>query len=113
MPPALFLPLIPLIGVLLYAFILFDRLLRTEYQEFRNAWNADGRPVGFFWRAPECDRFTSNLARVRLSLAWLFRTPSWISASPALSTQLRRHRWAVFIWNVGLLIWFVFFLRLT
>jgi hypothetical protein len=109
----MFLPLVPLVGILLYAFVLFDRLLLTEYHQFRDVWEADGRPAGLFWRAPECNRFFSHLARARLSFAWLFRTPNWVSASPALAAQLQRQRWAVLIWNVGLLIWFVFFLRLT
>ena len=113
MPAAILLPLVPLILILLYAFVLFDRLLRSEYLQHRKAWDADGRPAGFFWRAPECDFFTSHLACSRLALAWLFRSPPWVVASPALKTQLRQQRWAVAIWNLGVLIWFVLFLRFT
>ena len=113
MPLVIILPLLPLIAVLLYAFILFDRLLRSEYQHHRNLWEADGRPAGFFWHAPECEFITSHLVRSRLVFSWLFRTPSWIMGSPEFTKQLRNHRWAVLLWNVGVLVWAVFFWRLT
>jgi len=46
----LLIPLLPLVLVLLYGFVLFDRLLRPEYETHRQSWEADGRPSGFFWR---------------------------------------------------------------
>jgi hypothetical protein len=90
--------------------VLFDRLLRAEYEQHRPAWETDGRPAGFFWRAQECDFLFSKLAKMRLTLVWLFRTPAWVEMSPVLVTVLRRHRIAVLIWNIGVLIWFFFFL---
>jgi hypothetical protein len=102
--------LVPLVVVLLYAFVLFDRLLRAEYEQHRPAWETDGRPAGFFWRAQESGFFLSKLAVIRLSFAWLFRTPAWVASSPALVTMLRRHRYAVLVWNIGVLVWFVIFL---
>jgi len=110
MPFLIAILLVPLIGVLLYAFVLFDRLLRAEYEQHRPAWEIDGRPAGFFWRAQECDFLFSKLAKMRLTLVWLFRTPAWVASSPDLVAMLRRHRIAVLIWNVGVLIWFVLFL---
>jgi hypothetical protein len=115
MPVTLFLPLFPLVMVLLYGFVLFDRLLRAEYEGHRQIWEADGRPRGFFWRPAESSSFDilSQVARLRLNFAWLFRTPSWIAESPLYKVSLRKHRLAVLIWNVGVLVWFVFFLRYT
>src|SRR5436190_21584352 len=104
--------LIPLIALLFYAFVMFDRLLRAEYQQHRPVWETDGRPVGFFWRAQESGLLTGHIARARLTFAWLFRTPAWIAGSPALVTMLRRLRFAVLIWNVGVLVWFAIFLTL-
>jgi hypothetical protein len=113
MPAALLIPLVPLVAVLLYAFVLFDRLLRAEYELHRAVWEADGKPAGFFWRPAECGWFNllSHLARLRLTMSWLFRTPLWVAESPALKACLIRHRLAVLIWNVGVLIWFVVLLR--
>jgi hypothetical protein len=92
-----------LIADLFYSFAVFDRLLRAEYELHRPEWERDGRPAGFFWRAPECDFMTSAFARTRLLFSWLFTTPDWISDSPKLAALLRRQRLAVLIWNVGML----------
>ena len=101
--------LVPLIAVLFYSFVLFDRLLRTEYEQYRPAWEADGSASGFFWRARECRLFRSDLARLRLSLSWLFRTPAWVTNSSSGSATLRRLRLGVLVWNVGILLVFIAF----
>ena len=112
MPLVLLIPLLPLALVLLYGFVLFDRLLRAEYETRRQTWEADGRPRGFFWHPVENSPFDllGQLARVRLSLVWLFRTPAWITESPSHRVSLRRHRVAVLVWNVGVLVWMAFFI---
>jgi hypothetical protein len=98
------LALLTLVVVLLYGFVAFDRLVRAEYLQFRSDWERDGRPAGFFWRASECDFISSGLAKLTLSFAWLFRTPRWIAGSPELLAHLRRQRFAILIWNFGILI---------
>jgi hypothetical protein len=110
MPFLLVVLLLPLIAVLFYAFVCFDRLVRAQYAQHRSSWEADGRPAGFFWRTKECTFLGSNMARIRLSFAWLFRTPAWVLGSSELLRTLTRHRIAALVWNAGLLIWFVVFL---
>jgi hypothetical protein len=100
--------LVSLLGVLLYAFLLFDRLVRAEYEQHRPMWEADGRPAGFFWSAKECG-YLSHYTRIRLSFAWLFRTPAWVANAPPMVATLRRLRFAVLAWNVGFLSWFASF----
>jgi hypothetical protein len=95
--------LIPLLGILFYAFYLLDRLIRTEYEQYRSAWEADGKPC-FFAQFDECN-FWSSFVGKRIALVWLFRTPDWIRKSPDLMRILKRFRYAVLIWNVGILIW--------
>ena len=109
MPSLIGLPLLPLIAALMYAFVLFDRLVRAHYENHRDDWEKTGRPAGFFWRAVECHSYRSHLARARLSLVWLLRTPAWIAHSPALAVTLRRLRLAVVTWNVGILTWLAAF----
>jgi hypothetical protein len=89
--------------VLLYAFAMFDHLVRAEYEQERQAWEADGRPRGFFWSAPECTWARSAWARSRLSFVWLFETPPWAATSAACRGQLRRLRICVLVWNVTVL----------
>jgi hypothetical protein len=103
------LPMLPLMIVLLYGFISFDRLLRLEHDQNYAAWDQDGRPAGFFWRTRECSWIRSYVARNRLSFRWLFRTPSWVSQSAASVLALRRFRLAVLIWNVGGILWVVIY----
>ena len=61
---------------------------RSEHALHRQSWIEDGRPAGFFWRAAESDLFISQLARVRLSISWLFVTPVWIGESQELKSML-------------------------
>jgi len=109
MPLAVIISAIPFVCVLYYAFALFDRLLRAEYQEHRQIWEADGRPSGFFWRAQECDFLRSQLSRMRLSALWLCRTPEWIAGSESLTICLRRLRQVLLIWCAGMLFWVILF----
>jgi hypothetical protein len=104
---AISITLVVAIPVLLYAFAMFDRLVRAEYEEHRSAWEGDGRPLGFFWHAPECTLFRSHRARYRLSFVWLFTTPAWVAPSVVYREWLRRLRICVLAWNVIILGLFV------
>ena len=107
------LPMLPLVIVLLYGFISFDRLLRLEHDQNYAAWDQDGRPAGFFWRTRECSWISSYVARNRLSFRWLFRTPAWISDSPACARALRQFRLAVLVWNTGVVLWAVIYFSVS
>lgn len=90
-------------AVSIYSFATFDRLVKAEYELHREAWTADGRPRGFFWRAPECTWFDSSMALHRLVLSWLFTTPAWAAQSSRHRALLRRLRISVFAWNIALI----------
>jgi len=105
--------MLPFVGVLLYGFVAFDRLLRIEYKENRSTWEIDGKPVGFFWGPRECSWIRSGTARGRLSFIWLFRTPPWVSHSFTAVKALRHFRLAVLIWNVGVLLSLLVFLSMS
>lgn len=100
-----FIPLLLLVaaGVLIYSFATFDRLVRAEYDLHREAWTADGRPRGFFWRAPECTWFDSSVALHRVTLVWLFTTPAWAAESGTHRALLRRLRLLVLVWNAAVI----------
>jgi hypothetical protein len=100
---AIAITLIVAISALLYSFAMFDRLVRAEYAQERSAWEADGRPRGFFWHAPECTWFRSAWATNRLSFVWLFRTPTWAATSTIYGGWLRRLRLCVLAFNVTIL----------
>ena len=64
--------------VVVYSMWLFDCLVKWEYEHHRERWEQDGKPDGFFWRAKECSRWSSDLAKKRVQLSWLFEAPEWI-----------------------------------
>src|SRR5713101_1942743 len=60
-------------ALLLPAFVTFDRLVKREHDLFADAWEADGRPHGIFWRPeilfrPSLRLFRSGLATNRCML---------------------------------------------
>jgi hypothetical protein len=87
-------------AVVLYSFAMFDRLVRAQYELYREAWLADGRPRGFFWRAPECTWVRSAWSRNRLTFVWLFKTPVWATEPGRCRQYLSRLRLSVLVWNV-------------
>ena len=93
--------------LLLYGFYLFDRLVKTEHAQNPAAWEADGKPNGFFWRAPERTMFGSDLARTRASMSWVFVTPEWIKDLPDSIVLLRRFRFCILGWNILVIVVFL------
>ena len=85
---------------LLSLFLTFDNVVRFEYTKYREAWEADGRPHGFLWRAPECTLFRSTWATHRLTLAWLFKTPFWVSESSVCKKNLVHFRIYFIAWHI-------------
>ena len=86
--------------LLLYMFILFDRIVAAGYAQDRLAWESAGKPRGFFWSKPECSYIGSSLARNRLSLVWLFKNPVWAAENSACRNWLKRLRICALVWNI-------------
>jgi hypothetical protein len=53
----------------------FDQLVRYQYMHHRARWEADGRPRGVFWSAPEAVRSEEDF----LCYSWFWQTPDWIA----------------------------------
>jgi len=66
----------------------FDKIVRQEYTIYRQNWEADGMPSGYFWK-PDEHRHKSTMAsvipRCRCELFWLFVTPVWAKADTNLN----------------------------
>ena len=95
------------IPLLIYSFVMFDRLVRAEYESYRAAWELDGKPYGYFWKAPECTYFKSGWARDWLCFKWLFTTPFWAHEIPRCQVWLTRMRICVLVWNIMLVLIFL------
>ena len=99
------------VSFLLGAFFYFDRLVKIEYRQERESWIQDGKPMGFFWQAPESSWLQGGLARNRLSLLWLFSTPKWVAKDRSSRESMKRMRVCVVFWNLLGVIFFIWFLR--
>jgi hypothetical protein len=77
--------------VLIYTSMLFDRLVRLQYEHHRKDWLADGEPGGFLWSPADWEHGCSWWARSRVMTRWLFKTPTWISESSSRQL-LKRYR---------------------
>lgn len=102
------LPFLCLMVVLLIAFHRFDRLVKIEYEKYRNEWIADRKPRGFFWRPSESPLVSGSFAMQVLSMKWLFRTPAWAVEDSEAKERLKELRLYVLIFNIGIIIWAVF-----
>jgi hypothetical protein len=88
----------------------FDSVLRFQYRHFSEAWAASGRPAGFFWSPPECDRsWKTSMARSRVAWAWLVETPSWAEGNGDAARLLRRWRIASALVPLCILLSYIFF----
>jgi hypothetical protein len=86
---------------LVYSFVLFDRLIRVEYECHHEAWIADGRPSGFFY-FPLASSFNGANRGKWLSLKWLFSAPLWIRRSRVYNFWLVQMRISTLIWYAAL-----------
>ncbi len=87
--------LILAIPMVIYAGILFDRLIRVESERFRDRWVADGKPSGILWRTDECSSLSSSIAGRRVIGEWLLASPSWVKSDPMLLSTLLRIRFCL------------------
>jgi hypothetical protein len=89
---ALFLAFVLPVPLLLYAVGAFDRLIRTEHDEHRVAWERDRRPAGVIWRSAESHPLWGRIEGNRLSFVWLIKTPGWMFDSMSCRLVLHRYR---------------------
>lgn len=104
MPPLLgMLLMLGLFGVFLPAALCFDRIVRREYEHHPDAWQADGRPHGFFFH-PEEERtpVSSNLAFNRLVCKLWCSTPPWLRADDQALRWLVPYRVFCLLWTLGI-----------
>jgi len=98
-----FLLVLLLLPFLIGAFITFNQIIKVQYKENKNEWEASGRPCGFFWKPKEIKWPQGYIARNRLAFIWLFKTPDWIKNNDRIKKDLSRLRLLVLIWNLGII----------
>ena len=87
------------------SYYVYDQLVCLEYEEHKDAWNADGKPNGFFW-SPSSGLSPSAPFFRKLSirggshfLLWLSVMPAWMRNESRVKAKLR---WCRILFVVGL-----------
>lgn len=91
--------------LVLVAFATFTSLVKWQHANHRAAWEADGRPSGYFWNPASglFARLGAHWAMNVVMLRWLFTTPAWAEGDQRARRFLRRYRACVAIWNAGVI----------
>jgi len=97
------------IGISIYSVIRFDKLISLEYETNREAWIADGKPMGSFWWAPEESSYQNAIAGQHFKLKVIFKTPDWINQNEVAKGYLRQLRIAALIWSIAGFSFFLLF----
>ncbi len=89
------------------SFFLYDQLVRLEYEEQRDKWEADGKPMGYFWMPDEAKSFggllpkwSRQFTRDTSFLLWLSETPEWMKNEPKALSKLK---WCRVLFVVGMM----------
>ena len=69
-------------------FITFGELVQLEHDQYREEWERDGRPYGFFSRPDTGEQLIYGFRRnplnfpqsCILALSWFLRTPRWATS---------------------------------
>ncbi len=89
----------------------FERLLMIEYKEYRQGWEKDGRPFGYYWMIlsiSEFPKFSSFRARTRCFYRWMFLSPEWAAYSTDAKMSLWGFRFSLILALVFAIIWLCF-----
>lgn len=111
-PLILFVLFAAFFGCALRTFFLFDQILRKEHGDYRQSWEQDGKPIGFFWIPEGGKILEGSFARSGLFFKWAFSLPHWAAPRTDLVPLFRELRRTlaigVGIWIVSMIVLFTF-----
>jgi hypothetical protein len=98
-----------LLGWLAFGFFCFDRLLRHQMTHYREDWDKDGQPVGFFFFPQRISYRGGYFARNRCLWNWVSQTLDWAEEDEKAFHLLGRLRSVLLSYLIG----FAIFVLLT
>ena len=104
--------LIALMPLIVLAMATFNRLVRHLSEAHPTAWQEAGRPMRFYEMARGPGTIRRSFASQKASALWLFFTPKWAQEDQVALRLLRRYRFIVAAWNVGIILVFCVLMRL-
>jgi hypothetical protein len=63
---------------LVLGFVLFDKVLKFQYHNYRTEWENAGKVRGFFFIPSESSWFGGSLQRNVRLLSWIFGDENWV-----------------------------------
>ena len=88
---------------LVAGFLLFDKVLKFQYRNYRSEWEKAGKPIGFFWIPSESILFGGSIQRSVRVLSWTFGDEYWMPKEPAILRTLLYMRLCIFAsWIFGI-----------
>ena len=98
-------PFAILCGLTIANFVVYERLVKRQYEVARDAWEEDGRPPGFVW-APSGTSVKLSWSRNVAYFRWLFVTPQWIRQDMR-ATSLQRQFRGIAVAELALMLWII------
>ena len=75
---------------------MFDRILKFQYQNYREIWEEQGKSVGYFWFSPDEKSLSSFVSRIARSYSWTFFNDEWMANEPKILRMIKFYRLCVF-----------------
>ena len=98
--------MVVILPMIIYGFVLIDKLIRHLYEVFNDEWCKLGKPSGLMYFPPHSKNFKSMLSLQKNIFIWIFKTPAWIKNDTIALSLLKKIRWIVAVVNIAILILF-------
>lgn len=82
---------------LLSAFLIFDRIVKFQFESYQDEWEKSGKPDGFFLSIGDSSFLTSSLSRNVRLLSWTFASDEWMKKEPSIIKKVWLMRSSVYV----------------
>jgi len=82
---------------LLSAFLTFDRIVKFQFESYRDEWEKSGKPSGFFLTVGDSSFLTSSLSRNVRLLSWTFASDEWMKKESSILKKVWLMRSSVYV----------------
>jgi len=90
---------------LLSAFLMFDRIVKFQFENYRDEWEKSGKPNGVFTSIGDSTFLTSSLSRNIKLISWAFASDEWMKKEPSIIKKVWLMRSAVYVfWLVWIIV---------
>lgn len=92
---------------LLFGFIFFDRIVKFQFENYRDEWEKSGKPSGVFISIGDSSFLTSSFSRNIRLLSWTLASDEWMKKEPSIMKKVWLMRSSIYVFW---LIWIILIL---